>query len=277
MTEIEFDNEVLPKIHIIQLEMMDDILDFLEAHQVHYYLAYGTFLGAVRHKGFIPWDDDVDIHFLHEDYRRFLRLYKEQFDPERYCFQNSDDVCNYKLFSRIRKLGTYCPTGHSSGIAEEEGVWIDFFEVVDAARIECLLSFQTKLIWTIQKTKWLYMSENGSSQLVVFAKKACNRCIKAYIRLLYSLVLLLGHIGKPVECINMGAGFYKPATVSRLRSGGVIFPRAVFSGRKEYEFEGRRFYGPADYDTYLTAFYSSDYMTPQKTHVQVTDFSKVVL
>ena len=62
----------------IQLEMMDSIHEFCERRNLRYYLAYGTLLGAIRHKGFIPWDDDIDIVMPRNDYEEFLASFGKQ-------------------------------------------------------------------------------------------------------------------------------------------------------------------------------------------------------
>ena len=65
----------IDKLKQIQLDMLKDIHAFCVEHDIRYSLAFGTLLGAVRHKGYIPWDDDVDIMMPREDYNRFIRSY----------------------------------------------------------------------------------------------------------------------------------------------------------------------------------------------------------
>lgn len=65
----------LEEIKQIQLEILDDITEFCKQNNIKFWIDYGTLLGAVRHKGYIPWDDDVDIGMLREDYDRFLHTY----------------------------------------------------------------------------------------------------------------------------------------------------------------------------------------------------------
>ena len=58
-----------------QKEILDEVVAFCNTHNIRYFLAYGTLLGAIRHKGYIPWDDDIDIHMPRPDYERFIELY----------------------------------------------------------------------------------------------------------------------------------------------------------------------------------------------------------
>ena len=105
----------------IQLEMLEEIDSFCRLHQIRYIIAYGTLIGAIRHQGFIPWDDDVDIIMPLSDMLRF----KEEFQSEKlqYC-----DVDTYKghqfPFSRIAYKPTYSKTGK---VSQSYGVNIDLY------------------------------------------------------------------------------------------------------------------------------------------------------
>lgn len=81
MQEIDFAD-----IKQLALNILKDVAEFCDHHDIKYALAYGTMLGAVRHKGFIPWDDDIDIMMPREDYNRFIQLY-------------NDSNSRYKVFS----------------------------------------------------------------------------------------------------------------------------------------------------------------------------------
>lgn len=66
------------ELKIIQLEILKNVDAFCTTHGIKYFLAYGSAIGAIRHKGFIPWDDDIDIVMLRDDYERFVELYNHQ-------------------------------------------------------------------------------------------------------------------------------------------------------------------------------------------------------
>lgn len=73
-----YDPEVLGKLHKVQIEILNDFAEVCKRHNLQYFAIYGTAIGAVRHKGFIPWDDDIDVGMLREDYERFLIIAREE-------------------------------------------------------------------------------------------------------------------------------------------------------------------------------------------------------
>ena len=118
------DKETLRKVQLVQLEIAREIKRVCEENGITYFLTAGTLLGAVRHQGFIPWDDDLDIAMLKEDYDRFIKIAPEKLN-EKYEIQNWHTDSNFPLeFSKIRKKGTVFIEGKGSD-KKDNGIYVD--------------------------------------------------------------------------------------------------------------------------------------------------------
>lgn len=96
----------LEKLHVTLVEILDYVCKICEENNLQYFLVYGNALGAYRHQGFIPWDDDIDIALPRNDYEKLINILK-QTDSKKYSYQNEINEKNYFLiFSKIRKNET---------------------------------------------------------------------------------------------------------------------------------------------------------------------------
>lgn len=96
----------LDSIHGVLLEMMIALDGFLRANDIPYSIAYGTMLGAVRHKGFIPWDDDLDIFMKRDDYERFIKIYRENGGIDGYTLYATDNPDTWLTHTKFYKNNT---------------------------------------------------------------------------------------------------------------------------------------------------------------------------
>lgn len=95
-------------------------------HNIKYYLAYGTLLGAVRHKGFIPWDDDIDVQMLREDYERFCDVCNKELDKEIFFLQTqeTDEFYNW-VYGKLRLNKTSYIRAGQEHIQQKDGIFLD--------------------------------------------------------------------------------------------------------------------------------------------------------
>ena len=121
-------------LQIKLLQMLKDIDQICQKNGIPYWLIGGSALGAVRHKGFIPWDDDADIAMMYKDYVRFLEVVK-QLDPNVYVVQSFETHKEYNVLipaMKIRLKGTYCEEYNTllkNKCKDSDGIFIDVFIV----------------------------------------------------------------------------------------------------------------------------------------------------
>ena len=117
----------LREIQLVQLEIMIAFDRICKKHDITYQLFAGTLLGAVRHKGFIPWDDDVDVCMLRPEYDRFLEIAQQELDPDYFVQNTYTDPEYYNIFTRIRKNGTFFDQPTYQEFNFHKGIFIDIF------------------------------------------------------------------------------------------------------------------------------------------------------
>lgn len=119
--------ETLQKLHSTLLEMLIELDRVCRENNIHYFLDSGSALGAVRHGGFIPWDDDVDIGMLRDDYDRFLQIAPKSLDSKYFLQTRDNDKYYNKLHAKLRKNNTvYLESAYDNKLMHC-GIFIDIF------------------------------------------------------------------------------------------------------------------------------------------------------
>lgn len=116
----------LKDIQDYSLKILLHVHDFCLKHDIQYSLAYGTLIGAVRHKGFIPWDDDIDIVMTRENFNRFICVYKSN---DEYRLVSPDDENSFIAFARVCDVKETLIDTRTPWCSYDTGVWIDVFPV----------------------------------------------------------------------------------------------------------------------------------------------------
>ena len=255
----------LEEMKAIELDILKMFHDFCEKHNIRYYLAFGTLLGAIRYKGFIPWDDDVDVLVPREDYDRLLTLFQDSDKYRLYAFErNSKYAFPFaKLCDMTTKLvETFYP---NNGVAL--GVNIDIFPLdhfdddLEKAKKEirrirrsnaCLSYMKVDKPHTGNPIRYV-----AWSAIIAYCK---IRGSKHYIR------KVIRECNKPEQ----KGSCYVGAKAWPIWGDRIITPAEAFADTIEIEFEGEKFPAPVGYDTYLTCLYGDYLPEPpvekRKTH-----------
>ena len=125
------DDETKRKLQLKLLDMIKYIDKLCSENGIEYYLMYGSLLGSIRHKGFIPWDDDLDIGMTLDNYLKFINVCNERLDKDKYFLQTMDTEKNYYLsFAKIRDLNTTLVEEVNENLDVHRCVAVDVFPIV---------------------------------------------------------------------------------------------------------------------------------------------------
>ena len=123
------DNE-LKKLHKDLLTILLELDRICRKHNIRYFLSGGTLLGAIRHKGFIPWDDDIDVEMMREDYDKFCEICKSELNHEKFFLQTQNNDINYNwVYGKLRLKGTEYVRVGQDHLKQKTGIFIDIFPI----------------------------------------------------------------------------------------------------------------------------------------------------
>lgn len=234
MTGTTDDPKILRALQLRQYEALKDLSSFCDQNGIAYFLDSGTLLGAVRHGGFIPWDDDVDVCMDAKSYHRFLKL-AGQFSDKYYVQNYRWDPTMRKKWTKVRVNST---TVHPVNWQPEDthcGACLDVFVIAGYAK--------TRLGRAIQQFADRILSD--------MLKKKKRSGIHVWISRVAERMLLLDTLHGNQALST----FYAP--------GSRLIPAAAFDpdNRKRMPFEDGVFYAPGDWETVLEYYYE-DWRTP---------------
>ena len=222
------------------LEMAIIVRNILEKAKIPYFITYGTLLGAIRHKGFIPWDDDFDFYLFDDSYDAALDALRKNL-PEDMFLEWYDSEPNYfHAWARVKDLKTECDNVLSPQdmAYKHRGLNVDLYKAKLMKRSEeKVYQAEQHLAYLDRRKKLGLISDTD------------------YIYRKSKLDPILSNKGNDNSLINGEEMIYAFMTS---KNGFHITPEELFP-MKRYSFENELFYGPKDADTYLRRFYG-DYM-----------------
>ena len=238
----------------ISLDILIDVHEFCVNNNIHYSLGYGTMLGAVRHKGFIPWDDDIDIIMLRQDYEKFIKSYRSENYDIIYHDKNKDYILPYaKVIDNSTVLiNSWMPK-------LKMGIGIDIFPIDYIGDDE-------------KNVKRVYRNKTFYNYLYII--KVLDYRWRGIFKSSFLLIskILLFWLSKSYLCEKLESygnkygrhSGYWGQIVTCDSASKCAMSYDIYSTLKLYDFENQKFYGIDNSDEYLKHLYGNYMKLPPK-------------
>lgn len=260
----EYDEKTLKKLQKTELEILKDFDDLCRENGLSYFGGGGTAIGAVRHKGMIPWDDDIDVGLVRKDYVKFLRIAKQKKWREKYNVINAETMENYPLMStRWCKKGTKFKEDALKTLDGDLGIFLDVYCFDNIPDNELLMKIHGWRSWFWGKLLILYWLDEPVLYFDGFLGKAVTGICKGVHLGMRGLHIsprwLYRHTkrvttcydGKETKRVNY---LHDPRPFISIMNKSDIFPV------RRMEFSGQEICVPANVEAYLDRRFG-DYMT----------------
>jgi len=250
--------EILRKAQLIMLEMLIEFDAICKKHQLQYWLDSGTLLGAVRHQGFIPWDDDIDLSMPIEDYKKFIKIAESELSDNIF-FQTSQTDKHFNFdYIKLRSNKASIVEHHETDktIQYHQGVFVDIFPMLTIENTEESQKLYNNTLKKIRQVSSVSLhTPDGKNNPVIRATLVDS--------------LKQKHQGWENKNLKVIYGGEMP-DVAAWFDIEKIFPLTTI------EFEGLSFPVPNDPDHYLGAIYSFDYKQLPPEDKRITHAHRII-
>ena len=255
------------KLQMVQTDILVDIDRICEENNLTYYIIGGTLLGAVRHKGFIPWDDDIDIVMYREDYNKFIDIVQKEYSEKYFMQTFSTDPYYPRYIAKIRLNNTVLVESVLKNAKSHCGLYVDIFPLDHVQKTN---SLDLKLRGII--IRWLFAYKNTrcnapseDSNIKAFLAKAFRWC--TFIipsKLINNLFDYLCQKDNKKNCS------YTTNFASHFKWKKQLFENEVYGEGCRLEFEGHMFNAPNKYLTILERLYGKNFMELPPENKRIT-------
>jgi len=242
--------EQIKELQAIELDILLQVDKVCKKHNITYYLGEGSLLGAVRHKGFIPWDDDLDILMKRDEYERFLKIAPAEMGPN-YEVQHPTTVYSYwSPFIKVRLLGKQkFRQKHIAHLTENNGPYIDIFPMESVPKLKSLGQ-----LW--QGMKINFLRAMLTYKLVLRKPNTMKRKLVTASSKFLSINTIHKMLDKNFKLYNdRKDNNYTVTLASYHNMFNQTVPDEVYGQPVEVEFEGHVFPAPRQYDYLLRRVY----------------------
>lgn len=260
-------NMCIEEVVRVELEILESVARFCEEHDLRYFLAYGTLIGALRHKGFIPWDDDIDIQMPRSDYNRLIEIFeKENKNPNLTLVSPLDKISRHPIVKIIDNRTVKVEQGIDY-MHGNLGIDIDIFPIDGQPEAEA--DFER---W-YNKLKRIY-SLYTASMTVTKGGSLKRRIAIPIIRVVASRRAMKRKADRLHRKYPYDTSRYLGAVECAFNSMGNRVEKECFADYVLVEFEGKQFRAPIGYDSILRKIYG-DYMQLPPEEKRVSHHSAV--
>ena len=240
----------IDKIRATEMEILDVVVEVCNRFSLKYSLAYGTLIGAIRHGGFIPWDDDIDIIMPREDYERLKKVWKDSKMKGYYIHDYYTDVNCTNNFMKIRKEHTTFYSKSKFDSPKMSGIFIDIFPAdrVPKRKVSRIIQYCASAINLLYSRQY----SSGTRGFIGIGEKILLKVPRGIQVCVRNKAEKIKRYWNKNNC-----GYYvNAATIGECKK---YFPENMFESFVEVEFHGKKYKATAEYDSFLTSMYG-DYM-----------------
>lgn len=263
---MKLDKNYKRKLQLKILDIVKDIDKLCRENNIEYYILYGSALGAIRHKGFIPWDDDFDIGMTYDNYKKFLNVCEKKLDKNKYYVQTYEKEKNYYLsFAKIRDITTTLIEESNKNIDIIRSVYVDVFPLVGVPN--------NKYKENILKINRAFMLSANNN---IINNKLLSGIFKVILKI-FGKEKILNYTTKRCFKYKVSESDY---LVSITDGDGYTqnkLKKEVFGKPKYVPFEDTMLPVPEDADTYLKNIYGDYMKIPSKKQIKAREHTPYFL
>lgn len=264
MSKIVLEDSQRKRVQELEIEILSEIDRICKKYDIKYTLAYGTLIGTIRHRGFIPWDDDIDIAMTRENYEKFKKIAKREMSDRFFYQTNATDPEYFHLFDKVRMNGTVFKETFLAKYHIHHGVYVDILPIdnIPDSKIKFFIQYGLfHLFRTGLMAKYLDVKARTGKKKIVFS----------ILRMLYfpfstkmlyknAIVVARKYEKKPGKRVAFLMSPY------HLRD---VVDSSCYKKFTKMPFEGKEYMVVSDYDYLLTSVYG-DYMKLPPLEKQTT-------
>lgn len=252
------------KLQKIILSIVDDIVKICDDNKIDYYIIGGSLLGAVRHKGFIPWDDDFDIAMKRADYDKFINICREKLNTDKYFIQTSENELYYAFaFGKIRLKNTVFVEEFSKNVPINNGIFVDVFPIDNLPNSKFKRKIYLIINHILKNAIWIkcgYGTEQQRNRII-------NRILKVAVAPFSISVIkkMRRNLLYKYDNSITSYGFLSDYP-------NEIIKNKLLNNKRKYKFDDRTYYSILEYDEYLRTLYGNYMVLPPESD-RITHYS----